>query len=78
MRKTEVFIFIVGKLLSKLNLKMHISNFFVGFWAEQTQNIFLTVQSGLQSSQKKLTFNARIKSLQATLPDKIFTGDFAS
>jgi hypothetical protein len=27
---------------------------------------------------KYLPFNARIKSLRATLPDEIFTGDFAS
>jgi len=31
MRKTEVFIFMVGKLLSKLSLKMQRSNFLVRF-----------------------------------------------
>jgi hypothetical protein len=31
MRKTKVFIFMVGKLLSKLSFKMHRSNFFVMF-----------------------------------------------
>jgi len=43
----------VGKLLSKLSLKMHRSNFLVRFHAVQTQKVLLTVQSGLQSAQKK-------------------------